>query len=188
MRLLQRTAILAVLCTAILLFSCGGRDLNAPPAPSGESGDATGFFTDVYDALDTLAEKTGDVKTEWKKKSGVKRYEWRLSEEAVDRYYRPLTKTDYYYYEDTDENVSSADPLMRIFLDEWDEYRSLSNTMDATKEITPELSDDIEAFTISAAALLAETPPIHRDMVRRIIGLRYRTLLLRAGVNPDERP
>lgn len=182
----KRTAFLVVLCASCMLLSCGGRDLEQSPAPSGDTGDAPGYFTDVRDALNELAEKTADVKTEWDRKSGVSRDEWRLTEDAVDRYYLPLTKTDYYYYED--EDVSSGDPLMRIFLDEWDEYRSLEASMGAFVDVTPEVQREADALAAEAAALLAETPPIHRGMVRRIIGVRTRNLFLKAGVNPEELP
>lgn len=186
MKIGKRIPFLAVLCAACLLLSCGGRDEAPPTAPPGEDGDVAGYFTDVRDAMDTLAEETNDVKTEWERKSGVSRKEWRLTEGAVDRYYRPLTKTDYYYYED--EDAPSADPLMAIFLDEWDEYRSLSASMDNGKEMTPEVRSEIDVLANEAEALLAETPPIHTDMVRRIVALRSRTLILKAGVNPEETP
>lgn len=182
----KRIPFLAVLCAVCLLFSCGGRDEATLPAPPGDDGDVAGYFTDVRDALDTLAEETNDVKTEWERKSGVSRSEWRLTESAVDRYYRPLTKTDYYYYED--EDVPSTDPLMAIFLDEWDEYRSLSASMDKGNAMTPEVRSESATLAAEAEALLAETPPIHTDMVRRIVALRSRTLLLKAGVNPEETP
>jgi len=188
MKSCKRTAFLAVLCASFLLFSCGGRDLEESSAPSGDTGDVSGYFADVEDALDELAEKTAEVKSEWDKKGGVSRNEWRLSEDAVARYYLPLTETDYYYYEDMDEDVLSADPLMRIFLDEWGEYRSLSVSMDSAVEMTPEVRGETDALAAEAVTLLAETPPIHRDMVRRIIGLRYRNLLMKAGVNPEEIP
>jgi hypothetical protein len=189
MKVKKSTALLALLCTAILLLSCGGRDQERPPVTPEEGGDASGYFTDVYDALEALAEMTADVKTEWDRKSGISRSEWRLSEDAVDRYYHPLFKTDYYYYDDTlDEEVTAADPLTRIFLEEWGEYQYLSETTDTAGGMTPELSSEVDALVASAAVLLAGTPPIHRDMVRRIVGLRYRTLLLGAGVNPEGTP
>jgi len=184
MKSYKRTAFATLVCVSLLLFSCSGGDAVAPSVPSGDTGEATGYFADVLTALDELEKMTDDVKTEWDRKSGVSRKEWRLSEDAVDRYYLPLTKTDYYYYEDDD--VSSADPLMRIFLDEWDRYRALSASPGAGGEMTPELQAEVDVLADEAKELLAATPPVHRDLVRRIIGLRYRILLLKAGVDPEE--
>jgi len=185
----KRTAFLSVLFASCLLFSCAGGDVEVPPAPTGESDGDTGYFTDERDALDELEGKTDDVKTEWEKKSGVSRDEWRLTEEAVDRYYLPLTRTDYYYYDDVaGEEVVSGDPLTRIFLEEWGEYRFLAEAAGTTREMTPEQKGEIDALAAEAEVLLSETPPIHRDLVRRIIGIRYRTTLLKAGMNPEATP
>jgi len=186
MKSLKTTALLLTLCAALLLFACGGQDGETPPAPMGENGEATGFFGDVLSALGELEEMTAEVKTEWDRGKNVTRQEWRLSEEAVDLYYLPLAKTDYYYYED--EEGVSADPLMAIFIDEWEEYRSLSLSSDAKAETTPELQGEIDLLVEEAESLLAATPPIHRDLVRHIVALRYRNLLLRAGVNPENTP
>jgi hypothetical protein len=186
MKSCKRTAFAALACISLLFFSCGGGETTAPPEPEGEAGEASGYFTDVRAALDELEAMTSEVKTEWDKKSGVSRKEWRVGEDAVDRYYLPLMKTDYYYYDD--EDIASADPLMRIFLDEWESYRALSASPGAAGEMTQELQAEVDALADEAEALLAETPPIHTEMVRRIIGLRYRTLLLKAGVDPEEIP
>jgi hypothetical protein len=184
-----RLARILLISVFAMLWGCHA----APPEGAGTP-KAGGVFSDVLEAVGKVKEslpKTGSRDTD------VPRNEWKLVVEARDRFTAPRTVsenstgTDYYEPEATDTagggGGTQGDALDVILDAEWDEYRTLSNTVPsgtADPELVKNAEESLADFYRDLPILMSAVPDTMRERVTHIVVLRYFNTILRAGVDP----
>jgi hypothetical protein len=172
-----------------MLWAC-----HAAPPEGAETPKAGGVFSDVLAAVGQVKESLPKTDS---RDTDVPRDEWKLIVEARDRFMAPRTVsgnstgTDYYEPEATDTaggtDTTQGDALDVILDAEWDEYRTLSDSVLSgapDPELVKNAEESLADFYRDLPILMSAVPDTMRERVTHIVVLRYFNTILRAGVDP----